>query len=363
MSSLVAEYLRANKQAISDEWERAVLPDLAQLTKLDRGAVIDHLPEVLDALAAWLEGSGEDAERLFSALTDGHALQRLGYGIPLSVLNAEYGRLRHVLLVQLLNVPSSQRVREDLIRLDDGLDRAIQHAVHRYSERRDHLRDRFIGFLGHDLRNPLAALAYAGNLLSDSDGLGAKERNAVTTIGRSVTRMTRMVNDLLDFARGKLGAGIPTTPAECDMGELCQAVVDELRSVYPGRSITARCEGDLKGTFDAARVQQCLGNLVGNAVQHGKDPVVLSVREAEDRRALITRVSNRGKPLSPELLQRCFDPFASASESNGLGLGLYIVAEIARAHGGMCDVASTADETAFTILWPRSPRSETPQRP
>jgi signal transduction histidine kinase len=254
-------------------------------------------------------------------------------------------------------------VRHDLIRLHDGLDRAIQHAVHRYTERRDHLRDRFIGFLGHDLRNPLAAVSFAGNALSGSIALGSSERKAVATIAKSVVRMTRMVNDLLDFARGQLAGGIPTTPVECDMGELCEAVADELRVVYPNRNVVVRRAGDLKGTFDPQRIMQCLGNLVGNAIQHGDDPVVVEVTEAEDQRALVTRISNRGQPLPPDLLQRCFDPFASASEGTGLGLGLYIVAEIARAHGGVCDVSSTAEQTAFTIRWPRSPRSETPQRP
>lgn len=81
MGSPVADYLRANKQAISDDWERAVVPDLEQLAKLDRAALLDHLAEVLDALASWVDGLPDDAERLFSALADGHALQRLGFGI------------------------------------------------------------------------------------------------------------------------------------------------------------------------------------------------------------------------------------------------------------------------------------------
>src|SRR5688500_10636078 len=127
--SLVAEYLRSHKQSIADDWERAVTADLKALTRLDRGALLDHLPEVLDALAAFIEGGADEAERLYHALADGHAMQRLAFGVELSVLNIEYGWLRRVLLQRLLSVDSTDAVRADLIRLNEGLDRAIHAAV------------------------------------------------------------------------------------------------------------------------------------------------------------------------------------------------------------------------------------------
>ena len=365
MSSAIAEYLRTHKQSIWDDWERAVVPDLKELAQLERAVLIDHLPEVLDALAAWVEGTSNEAERLFSALADGHALQRLGFGIELSVLNVEYGRLRHVILTHLLAVPSSPETRQQLIRLDDGLDRAIQHAVLRYSQRRDQLRDRFIGILGHDLRGPLTAASFAVHALAASTALSPAERRAVQTIARAADRMTRMVGDVLDFARSHLGGGIPATPIACDMGEICQTAVDECRVAHPERAFTVKTDGDLSGTFDRDRVLQCIGNLIANAVQHGEDPIAIVAFEADDRRAVLTRVSNRGKAIAPEVRYRLFDPFVSAKGGThgGLGLGLYITSEIARSHGGTCDVASDENETSFTIRWPRTPRSELPGRP
>jgi signal transduction histidine kinase len=120
----------------------------------------------------------------------------------------------------------------------------------------------------------------------------------------------------------------------------------------------------LRGTFDPDRVMQCLGNLVGNALQHGEDPIVVEASECDDRRAVITRVTNRGDPLPPEVLRKCFEPFVSSGAPRaGLGLGLYIVGEIARAHGATCDVSSDEAATSFVIRWPRTPRSETPHRP
>jgi signal transduction histidine kinase len=365
MSSLVAEYVRKNKQAISDDWERAVVRDLKELAKLDRAALIDHMPEVLDALAAFVEGDDAHAERLFSALADGHAQQRIAFGIELPALAIEYGWLRRVLLERLLSVASVDHVRSDLILLNHGMDRAIHHAVRRYSARRDRLRDRFIGILGHDLRGPLAAAWSAARVLESSTHIKGDDRRAVDVIGRAIERMSRMVDDVLDFARGHLGDGIPTTPIACDMGEICRSAVDEALAANPERRIELRAGGSLAGTFDRDRVQQTLGNLIGNAVAHGADPIVVEVAETPDRRAVVTRVCNRGKAIDPAIVGRLFDPFLSSSQdkSGRLGLGLYIVAEIARAHGATCAVSSTDEQTNFTIRWPRTPRTETPGRP
>ena len=358
--SAIAESIRAQKQAITADWEGAVRGDLQALAKLDRGALIDHLPEVLDGLACWVEGRTDEAEVAFAALADGHAIQRLGFGIELAVVNVEYSCLRHVVLHHLLALSSSKKVREDLIRLDDGLDRAILLAVRRYTERRDSVRDRFIGILGHDLRNPLGAVAMAAEALLRSDELGDRDRDRVQTIARASERMTRIIRDVLDFASSHLGGGIPVMPAACDMGEICRAAAEEIRVVHPERSITVTTHGDLLGTFDPDRVMQAIGNLIGNAVRHGEDPIVVDVSEADDRRAIFTRVTSHGAPLDPDAIPSLFEPFKQArgGKPAGLGLGLYIVAQIARAHGGTHEVESTDAATVFTIRWPRTPREE-----
>jgi signal transduction histidine kinase len=364
VASAVAEYIRNHKQAIADDWERVVVADLVELAKLERGALIDHLPEVLDGLAAWVEGNTEVAEASFAALADGHALQRLGFGIELAVVNIEYRWLRSVVLKRLLTVASSLDVREQLIRLNEGLDHAIHFAVRRYTEQRDYARDRFIGILAHDLRDPLSSVAMATQHLLRSDALNAQDRTRVSIIDRAVVRMERMVRDVLDFARGHLAGGIPVTLADVDLGEICCAAADEAKSAHPERTIQVKVNGDLRGTFDRDRVSQVIGNLLSNAIHHGEDPIVLEVWEADDRRAVLTRVSNRGLPIPPALEPRLFEPFVQApnAKKRSLGLGLYIVAQIARAHGAIYQVSSSGDETRFTIQWPRTPPSEVPDR-
>jgi signal transduction histidine kinase len=363
-TSAVGEYLRREKQAIAKDWERRVVADLAPLAGLERGALIDHLPEVLDGLAEWVDGRTEDAEKAFTALADGHALQRLGFGIELACVNIEYKLLRSVILRHLLAVPSSLEVREQLNRVNEGLDHAIHFAVRRYTERREHLRDRFIGILGHDLRDPLNAASMATFHLLSSSTLAPPERSRVSVIERAVLRMQRMVADVLDFARGHLAGGIPVTVKAGDLGEICRAATDETRGAHPQRTIELKIRGDLLGSFDRDRVLQAMGNLLGNALQHGEDPILLEAWEADDRRAVFTRLSNRGRPIPAASLPGLFEAFAQAGEARqgGLGLGLYIVAQIARAHGAVLTVTSSEEATAFTIQWPRTPLSEVPDR-
>lgn len=363
-TSAVAEYLRREKQAIASDWEKAVTADLAELAKLERGALLDHLPEVLDGLAAWVEGHTHVAEASFCALADGHALQRLGFGIELAVVNIEYRWLRSVLLKHLLAVPSSLAVRKQLIRLNEGLDHAIHFAVRRYTEQRDHMRDRFIGILGHDLRDPLSSAAMATQQLLRSGTLTPADRTRISVIERAVVRMGRMVGDVLDFARGHLAGGIPVTVADADLGEICRTAADEARGAHPERTIEVELAGDLRGTFDRDRVLQVIANLLSNALHHGEDPIILSAWEAENRRAVFTRVSNRGRPIPAALLPKLFEAFEHAGNARqgGLGLGLYIVAQIARAHGALYQVSSSGNETVFTLQWPRTPLGEVPDR-
>jgi signal transduction histidine kinase len=364
MASVVAEYIRTHNQALVAEWEGAVLRELHELARLERGALIDHVPEVLEGLAAWLEGDTAEAEAAFAALADGHAVQRLGFGFELPVLNVEYAALRRVLLRGLLPLESTPELRRELIRLNEGLDRAINLSVRRYSERRDQVRDRFVGILGHDLRGPLNAAAVATATLLRSPTLAEPDRKRLLVLERATKRMARMIADVLDFARGHLGGGIPATPIECNMGEICRAAVEELQCAHPDQEVSLTTRGDLHGHFDRERALQAIANLLGNAFEHGRGAIEVAAWESDDRAAVFTRVSNAGPPIPAALADNLFEPFTrrTGERGDGLGLGLYIVAQIARAHGGTCHVSSSADATALTIRWPRVPSAEVPDR-
>lgn len=229
------------------------------------------------------------------------------------------------------------------------------------SVRIDEARDRFIGILGHDLRTPLGAILMGAGLLED---LSESQADVVARITRSAHRMEAMIRDVLDFARGRLGGGIPIKSTACDLGVVCTEVVAEIKQAYPGRVVTFEGLGDLRGEWDPDRIEQVLSNVLGNAIQHGVGAIHVTSRA--DGHDVVTTVHNQGVPIPASRIPTLFEPFSAqvcgvTGVRDGLGLGLYIASEIIRAHGGSISVSSRQDEgTSFVI---RLPRSSNPIRP
>ena len=236
-------------------------------------------------------------------------------------------------------IPTTNGVREWIGMMTDISDRV----------RIDEARERFIGVLGHDLRNPLGAIMMGVELLSD---VGEPHASVVTRIGRSAHRMERMIRDVLDFARGRLGGGIPIAPMSCDLAGLVRGVVDETQQAHPTRPIRFDSDDDLCGQWDPDRLEQLLSNLLGNAVTHGTGPILVTSHGDGD--AVVTTVHNEGPPIAAELLATLFEPFTGTHRIDGLGLGLYIASEIAHAHGGTIAVSSVEGSgTTFAVRLPR----------
>jgi signal transduction histidine kinase len=213
-------------------------------------------------------------------------------------------------------------------------------------------KDRYIGVLGHDLRNPLSAILMGLHSLERSPNVAAAERDKIARMSRTAKRMASMIRDLLDYTRSSVGE-FPHNPEPTNFQRVCDAAIDELRSTHPGRSITRDVAGSVTGRWDPGRLQQVISNLVGNALEHSAGAV--SVRIEGDGRDVVLSVHNDGEPISPEILPVLFEPFRRGDQSpNGLGLGLYIVREVIRRHGGSIDVRSSRDAgTTFVSRWPR----------
>ncbi|HLL21464.1 MAG TPA: HAMP domain-containing sensor histidine kinase [Kofleriaceae bacterium] len=358
----VSAYLRAHKADIVERWCERVTTHLPVLARLDRASLIDHLPEFLDGLADWIEGETDAARTAFGALAIGHAIQRLGHGVDLATLTREYALLRRTILEALLVLDTTATLRTSLLVLNEGLDVAGYAAVERYTEARDEVRDRFVGMLAHDLRNPLDAITLGAGRLTETPPAEKAERIA-NTIVRSADRMARMIDDVMEFARGQLGGSVPIFLTPGDLGEIAREAVDELVVAHPDRKVAMTTHGDLRGRWDRDRVLQLVSNLVANALTHGQDPIAVHVDEtpsgtapinASGGRALVLRVNNQGV-IDAERLAHLFDPLRREARKSrrGLGLGLYIVRQIALAHGATCSVSSTASEgTTFVVTWP-----------
>jgi len=223
------------------------------------------------------------------------------------------------------------------------------------------LREQFIAVLGHDLRNPLAAVGATAELMVRSSA----EPQMValgTRLRTTARRMSQLIDDVLDFARGRLGSGIGIEAREVpDLASYLRDVVAELREAHPERTVIERITIDRAVRCDRGRLQQLLSNLLGNALTYGAEgrPVVVSA--AIDERTLVVTVANEGDPIAPENLALVFEPYwrpRTSKPGGGLGLGLYIGAQIVRAHGGELNVRSSADagtvfEASLPIVLPR----------
>ncbi|MET0400251.1 MAG: ATP-binding protein [Longimicrobiaceae bacterium] len=218
------------------------------------------------------------------------------------------------------------------------------------------LREQFIAVLGHDLRNPLSSiLMSAGFLLALPQE--PRQQTVLERIHGSGERMSRMIDDILDFARGRLGGGMPLTVEPVEVDALVGQVVDEVASARPDRAVRFVPSGVGTASLDRSRVAQMLSNLVSNAVEHGSpgEPVEISATGTADR--VVLAVANRGEPIAPDVVPRLFEPYVRPERKGprpGLGLGLYIAAEIARAHGGSIRAESSVEAgTVFTVELPR----------
>jgi PAS domain S-box-containing protein len=222
------------------------------------------------------------------------------------------------------------------------------------------MRERLLGVVGHDLRAPLSAIAMAASVMLKKGTLEGADVKMAARIARNADRMAKMISQLLDLTRARLGGGIPIDPKPVDLNEVCAEVVGDSEIANPDRAVRFEHAGDGKGVWDRERLAQVVANLVGNAVQYGRADGVVTVRLADDAGGgVLLTVHNDGTPIAADVLPSIFDPFRRGSEhrerSESLGLGLFIVDEIVRAHGGSIEVTSTeAEGTTFSVRLPRT---------
>ncbi len=216
------------------------------------------------------------------------------------------------------------------------------------------LREEFIAVLGHDLRNPLASIA-AGTRLIQKSKLDDSAGKIVLMMQQSVVRMAGLIDNVLDFARGRLGGGITLTLSQQPLEPALRQVVDELQSIHPESIIRTEYALTHPLQVDPVRIAQLVSNLLGNALTYGAEGTPVSVSAKTDNDEFALAVCNNGSPIAPAAMERLFQPFARGEvrpSRHGLGLGLYIASEIAKAHRGTIDVTSTPELTCFTFRMP-----------
>jgi phosphoserine phosphatase RsbU/P len=226
-------------------------------------------------------------------------------------------------------------------------------------KRRIEFEQQLVGIVSHDLRNPLSAIVFGASVLLKREGLDEKVTGSARRILASAERAGRMIRDLLDFTQARLG-GIPVQRAPLCLHTHAAQVLDELGHAHPERTLELTQEGDTQGEWDPDRIDQVIANLVGNALKYSPPDSVVRVRTRGEADAVLFEVHNRGEPIPPERLPELFKPLSRGTAkadmlTRSIGLGLYIVDSIVRAHGGTIHVSSTAAEgTHFTVRLPRT---------
>lgn len=304
-------------------------------------------------------GAAESSER--------HAAALLERGYSLDELITEFHELRASILrrweAQLASVGASEL--DEIDRLNAALDRSLAVAVRSYSARLAQSRELLIGGLAHDLRNPLGAIHQSAEALSLTRGGDPGSAELLRLIRSCATRMEKLVAQMLDYTRIQLGEPLPVVPVHTDLAHLCRTIIGELQAFHPDCIIQPYLTGDLSGTWDAEGIERMLSNVIGNAVEHGRHDVPVSVRAWGEDDQILVSVRNEGSSIPPDEVAVIFDPFrrgtSGARRSRRVperaGLGLFVARGIAEAHGGTIEVSSSeGGGTTFTVRLPRGPR-------
>jgi len=216
-------------------------------------------------------------------------------------------------------------------------------------------REMFIGMLGHDLRNPLGSIVMAAALLLRRGLVDEQDAETAARIIRSSQRINRMITQLLDLTRARLGGGLPIEPKPTDLREICRNVVEEFEA-----NIQLEVEGDVTGTWDQDRLAQALSNIAGNAIEYATPGTAVIVKVHAAGAEVVVEISNQGDPIAADVLPFIFEPFRRTeqrqkSATGNLGLGLYIAHQIVLSHGGTLDAHSADGTTTFVMHLPRPP--------
>jgi signal transduction histidine kinase len=374
----LADFILGNTEDImvaAEGFARTLQPAAAHM---DSEALRDHMPMILAAVALDLRSPQTSQEQTDKSLglkprphgapetaAQTHALLRAKAGFDIEQLVAEYRALRACVLRLWLASGSGLDATsaDDVVRFNEAIDQAIAESVAFFTAEVDRWRHVFLGVLGHDLRGPLNAILLTTEMLSRMTGDAPLSKHTLRLI-QSGRRMKSLLDDLLDFSRSSLGLGLVVRRTEIDLAPACVEEVEILRTALPQCPIEFHVDGDSVGHFDVSRIREVLGNLVTNAAKYGHAGATVRVRLTGDSDSVRLSVENEGVPIPLETMQDIFEPLRRGNvlDANGdranLGLGLFIVREIARAHGGEIQALSTGRGTLFALTLPRA-ESET----
>lgn len=371
----LANFIDGNSTAILADCERFALGLFDATRQLDPNDLRDHTAAILAAIVDDMKSPqtvGESADKALglrdraagaaptAASIRGSLRAILGLDVEQTI--AEYRVLRASVIRRWLESTPTLGIDDvaDLIRFNEAVDQAMSETVAEFGSTASRNRLLFLGVVSHELRTPLGSIMASTDALSDQRADADQRAAAVARIARAGLRMSAILDDLLDYVRGRTGGDMRIQPAPLALDELCTRVATELRGTFPAAPIAVHPRGDMRVEWDEQRITQAIANLAANAIKYGQPATPVDITlDGEQAQSVRIAVHNFGRPISKGQVGRLFDPFVRGDgdehRGSSLGLGLYLVREVAEAHGGSVTVESSAEAgTTFVMTLPRS---------
>lgn len=366
----LSQFIKNNGQHILEEWEKFAGEIYSEL---DPRLLRDHAAEMLEAITDDMEAAQGENEQTAKSKGVGqahaigqtgahHAIHRLETGFTLFQVVSEYRYLRACVLSLWGKI--GQLDADGITRFNESIDEALVEAVKKYSSVSNKNRNDLLGILGHDLKNPLAAITMGSQLLTKANNLNDHQVRIAMRLFNTSHRMHRMLDYLLDLIRIQQHRGLPINPVPCNLDIICQQIIGEIGMAYTDHVIGYHTHGNLNGVWDPDRLAQVLSNIIANALKHGErdGEVIVETRDLYPLDKVMMRIHNFGI-ISPTIIHSIFnrriDDDTPISAGTGMGLGLFVARAIVASHGGTIEVVSNPQEgTTFIISLPRDSRSQ-----
>jgi signal transduction histidine kinase len=373
-----SEFIVANQRAILDEWVTHARTLVPWANAMSVEQLEDHGRQLILAIAEDMGVAQTEELRAFKSkyraeqpepphtAAAEHGRTRQASGFDPMQMHGEFRALRASILrlwARSELADTGPVGAEETARFNEAVDQALAESVERYSAEVAKSRDLFLAVLGHDIRGPLGAIGVAGELLARGNLAESTQIQLSSRVLRACAVINHLTTDLLEYSRSRLGSGIPVEASACDLGALCADALDAMRATHPHREFVARLSGDLHSQCDKHRISQVLWNLLDNAVHHSDPVTPVTLEAAGQPDSVVIRVTSFGEPISPNSLHSIFEPMVRAVQGpygpasqagSSLGLGLFIVREVVRGHGGTVKVASSREQgTVFTVELPK----------
>lgn len=369
----LAQFINDHLEEILIDWDSFAQTLRPAATEMSIVELRDHGKQILQQIArdiAIEQSATQHSERAKDNSPDeidtetaaaSHGEERHDSGFTLLQLTAEYRALRaSVLRLWMPRITTiTKQTTHEMVRFNEAIDQALAESACTFSEKNAQVRDTFLAILGHDLRNPLATMSVAGDYLTRPEVGTDSTQQMGSRIKRSTATMSKMVGDLLEYARTQLGGKLPITLHLADIKEICLAALADAQAAHPTCAFELESFGELLDDFDSPRLQQVFSNLLNNAAQYRTKNSLVTIIARGEPEVIMVQVCNFGPVIPMESIEDIFNPlvqlYGEAGPSTSVGLGLFIAREITVAHGGTITVESKASSgTTFTVRFPRT---------